>query len=226
MLLFTVLSAHRGFCSTSYFTDLLKKIPFTKNKIIHLPVGPTIEIPKELKTGHVNKILKLVIFGGYHPSKRYDIIFDTLERLFNEKYKFELTIIGTTIEKLTNDIELPKNFSQWAKAIGKQDDNNVVSIFEESDFLISYFSDGMSTRRSSAISALALGLPIISTKTKRTDNILLSNSDLILFDIDNFETSLYTFIKSSPKAPLQSSLYENHLNWTQIVRKFTHNLLV
>ena len=226
MLLFTVISSHRGFCSTSYFTNLLKKIPFTKNKIIHLPVGPTVEIPKELKVRNVNDVLKFTIFGGYHPSKRYDIIFNVLERLFNEKVKFELTIIGTTKEKLTNDIELPKNFSQWANAIGKQDDKNVVSIFEESDFLISYFSDGMSTRRSSAISALALGLPVISSKTERTDSVLLSNSDSILFDVANFETSLYSFIKSSPKAPIRSSLYKNHLNWTQIVRKFTHNLLV
>jgi glycosyltransferase involved in cell wall biosynthesis len=221
MLFISILSSRQAFYSTEKYKKIGQKFSFTKKKHFHLPVGASIDIPTSSfgNTAPTNEESTYVLLGGFHPSKRYDLIFEVFSKV-ESHVSTKLNIVGTTKEELEKQTDLPSNFDEFALCYGKLEDEEVVSIFHRSSYLIAYFSDGMSTRRSSAISALANGLPIISTKTAGTDSIFSDNKSIILFDVEeeNFKTSLTSFINSPEQSAScdASSFYKEHFSWEKV----------
>jgi glycosyltransferase involved in cell wall biosynthesis len=222
MLFITLNSSQIHFFSTNKFLNLSKKFSLFSSKKIHLPVGSSISIgiPKTKKNTQKNQY---IIFGASHPSKKYNLIFDTFEKAFGENINFALIIIGTTIKDLEKEYKLPLNFKRYARVENKLDDSEVIAYFNKSNYLISYFSDGLTTRRSSVISALANDLPVISTLSKETDHILREEDSITLFSCDEeqYKKSLFSFIKNPNVIPYNSAskFYERELSWGHVVEK-------
>lgn len=220
MLFGAINSAKYRFFSTQFNKEQAKKLTLIKGYNSHLPVGSSINIDNNLpKRTNIKKTY--VIFGAYHPSKRYDLILKAFDDCFNDGDTFNLLIIGTTIEDLKKEISLPNLFSQYGQIFDKLEDKEILKIFNRSDFLVSYFSDGLTTRRSSVISALANNLPVISSDSQRTDSIFKNQEPVILLSINesDYIQDLKSFIKE-PKVISENSarlFYEKNLSWNKII---------
>lgn len=94
------------------------------------------------------------------------------------------------------------------------------------DFLLSPFTDGVSTRRGSFMAALQHGIPVATTQTGWTDKILTSSGlPSLLFsqartatefgaDVGNWQECLHT-MDSSAGVKI-SAFYEQHFSWPRI----------
>ena len=222
MLFFSILSAKQAFYSTRHNLKIGKRFSIVKKGHFHLPVGASIDIDKQNIIETHNNKNTYTLFGGFHPSKRYDLIIDTFSRfkMSHPNCLLELNLIGLTKDELSQQTTLPKNFDTFAKCHGKLTDQEVQIIFKASHYLIAYFSDGMSTRRSSAISALASGLPIITTKSLRTEKLFFNQSSVVLFDTNEaqFQKALSAFLLKPNNQTENNALnfYQENFSWEKI----------
>lgn len=221
MLFFSVLSARSAFYSTQNNLKTAKRLSFSKAKHFHLPVGASININSDIQfTDAQNNTY--ILFGGFHPSKRYDLIFEVFSRIRN--YSPKLIVIGTTKDELQKQTPLPLNFDSFASCLGKISDEAVVEVFKTSTSLIAYFSDGLSTRRSSAISALACGLPIITTRSSETEDIFFNHDCIHLLSTKEasfqaqLESLIPTLSASSRLSHDARSFYAENFSWSSIAK--------
>jgi glycosyltransferase involved in cell wall biosynthesis len=226
MLTFSLFSSHIAFFSTKRFLNEAKYFTLNHKKLIHLPVGNNLYIQNDSCELPVldNNLTKIVLFGSAHPSKNYSLIFKTLSSSYKKNPNFKLIVIGSTKESLKNEIDLPDNFDSFTEIFSNLEDEKVVSIFKQADLLLSYFIDGLTTRRSSVISALAHGLPIISTKSHYTEDIFIGQKAIQLFstDEDSYADSLNKFLSNnSIKADNEirrdaKKFYDQYFDWSRI----------
>lgn len=182
-LLLLSLASSSVLTTTENFVRVLKKIPFNKNKVEQLVVGPNITREKEFKELSYEKI-NLVIFGSLHPSREPAMVYSSLLNFF-KKYpdsKIHVQVIGVTSNDILNLIKSEENLN-WKNFTfhGKLSEIEVAKTFTSCHFSINFFIDGISSRRGSAIAALNLGLPIITNFTNRSDDLFL-NQDCVLIN--------------------------------------------
>lgn len=225
MLFISINTSHQVFCSTEYFTQVAKNFLFVHSNISRLPIPSNIEEKNEL-VHTPREQNSYIIFGSPHPSKKYSEVLSCFEQAYNSGLNFQLTLIGPTLEKLMSQVSLPPNFQKFCKLIPNASEELVRKEFSKSQYLVAYFEDGVSARRSSVITALAMGLNIITNKTGKSDSILINKPfiHLLRTHISDFQDELIDFI-SEKREPIESThvinFYNNECAWSLVLKQLS-----
>ena len=200
MLIILVKTASYTFASTYYMAQRIKKImPFKIKNIYPMPVSSNIEYQPQNQSAIRQKKKDLGLegywvigcFGGFHPSKNYRLLFKILNHFIRDHphQKIKILFIGASKEEIISHCPDCPYFHSFLVASGYLNDDEVSTYLSCMDIFAGYFNDGLSTRRSSVMAALAHGIPIISTKTFRTDLVFLNQPFLHLLPATKKEFS-------------------------------------
>lgn len=231
MLTFSLASAHFSFFSTERFKREAKYFNLFQSKKRHLPVGDNLTKLPEASAPIVfqpnQEQVQFVIFGSSHPSKNFNLLFHCLESLSLTDLNFRLHLIGPSFDEIKMETMHSPNIKSYTTCYPKLADTDVVKIFEQSDILLAYFVDGITTRRSSAIGALAYGLKVISTLSGDTESIFHHQDSITLLSCEEeeFKKSFlsldFNHLKKTVKKDEVKAFYEKHFSWDQISEKMS-----
>ncbi len=230
MLTIMLISSDRQYFSCQYFLESSKKFTVNKKNFVHLPVGSNIELnctnEKQISDVVIQKEkINLCIFGSHHESKRHDLILKSIFNSLSSEH-YHLHIIGPTKQELESYSPISFSDKPNCHFYSHLSDSSVRNILENSDLSIGYFSDGLSTRRGSLIAALQCGCPIFSTKTFKTDDMLLTEPFITLSSCEEerfcitLEKNLKALKKNNQKEKIKR-FYEQKFSW----RKQTKTIL-
>ena len=224
-LLLAVFS-NRCFFTTSFFKDYTSRMLCGMKKSLYcLPVSSNINLKSEQIDFSQNEVV-VSLFGSLHPSRRTHQLLELLAKNKNIK---KIIYVGLTLDEIAAQKQLSLSSEELNKidARGFLSDEELSNIYL-SDVVaqISYFTDGVSTRRGSVMTAIQHGTPVVSTKSKRTDKILENIPGVYLFstDIVEFEKKITDLFSQddilsklkSHKACLRS-FYKAQLDWNVVV---------
>ncbi len=175
------------FVSIEGYRKRLKRLFFWK-KIENLFIASTIERDQQA-TRKVNngKAVVLATVGGFHPTKRLDEMVRLMIRLnTEEKIPVELRMIGVSKIVLCQQLaqEDHKYIDDFLIPMGHLQEREVSQTIFDVDFVLAYFTDGMTARRSSAIVALQHGVPLISSFSSYTELHFKDVDGIYLYDLD------------------------------------------
>jgi glycosyltransferase involved in cell wall biosynthesis len=222
------------FCSTPYSVDVVRRRLWPFRRETHLlPVGSSLEresVPAN-DTRPVDGVLRFAIFGSLHAGKNAAVVFEAVrEASRTSPWKLELTIIGPTRE------ELHAEFPEWtgwldgaARVAGPLSADDAADCLASQDFFVAYFSDGVSTRRTTLMAAFCEGLPVVTTWGVMSDETFRNRSFLKLLPNDGsaFVRELVDLLTSSER-PFEGvsrndvrSFYRERFSWSSIIRRYT-----
>ncbi len=227
MLWGVIKSAHRIFTTTEYFQNLLQRYGAEV-----LVVGANIEapIPTREQVLHFKKKYNfedkkvISLFGFLHPCKRYDLIFEAISKL-EQLNNYKLLFIGRTQEDLSELLLQYPKVKEIIVPLGVMDDCDVVLALKATDLFVSYFCDGMSSRRGSVMGALKYHVPTVSTTSERTEDIFTECSYLKLLPVDEkvfvsqLQIELDKVLVNQDKP--MSDFYKVNFSWKQIIEKYS-----
>lgn len=216
--------------------ELRRWIP--EKPVFSLPVGSNVPMVPESTDG-LGKLRKdlcidpealvLGAFGSYHYGRMPERIIRTLETLSNRKVKVHLLFIGSGGEQLRKIC--PAHLHTVLTTTGALGCEAVSQHLQLVDLLISPFLDGISTRRSSAMSCLAHGLPLLTTSGRLSDALWLEAFGNSLIPVENeaayFDAAHQLCLNEEKRAALAQTshtLYQNQFTWQQIAQRFLNAL--
>lgn len=155
------------FVSSERWTGQVRRAGW-RGPVVHLPVGANID-PPSLPRDAVRARLGLEgtvlgAFGSAHPSRLMDWIVRAAEGIAGATLLY-IGKDGAEIRRLAGPS------LRW-RDLGTLDAAEAGNALAACDLVLAPFSDGLSTRRGSALAALQSGVPVVSTETEWTDSCL------------------------------------------------------
>jgi glycosyltransferase involved in cell wall biosynthesis len=164
-------------------------------------------------------------FGSYHVGRMPERVVRTLEVLHERNIKVHLLFIGSGGEHLRKIC--PDHLHPMLTTTGALGCEAVSHHLQLVDVLISPFLDGISTRRSSAISCLAHGLPLLTTSGRLSDALWLEAFGDYLIPVENedayFASAQQLCLHAENQANLAQKskfLYQSQFTWERIAGRF------
>jgi glycosyltransferase involved in cell wall biosynthesis len=233
MVLGVALASKEIFCSTSRNVSEVRRMLGPLSPPIHvLPVGSSLE-REDARTPlerPADERLKLGIFGSLHQSKNTELVLETIREACRESpWKLELTIVGPTLEELCKAMpELASWLESEVHVAGPLEADEAADCLAAQDFLVAYFQDGVSTRRTTLMAALCEGVPVVTTWREVSDVVFRDRPFVKLLSSDEraFRAEFVAFMRSRerPFAGVSReevrSFYREHFSWGSIVRRF------
>lgn len=219
---------------------LSRLFPWLRGRLYVVPVGAGLQLDQEAPDERMGVRTQLGIrpeeivvgsFGSLHTDKRYEVLFRVARRLLDRGHPLRLVLIGAYdkihpyyrhLEKEIAELNLepyiiwtgfgtPLEVSRWLK---------MVDIYAMTDLR------GASGRKSSLITALAHGLPVVSTRGSDTTEEFSGNGDIVLVDLDDVEHFVH-HIERLIRNPHERTelgrrgyqLYESHFSWDTIAQR-------
>ena len=228
------LAARDIFCSTERNASEVRRLLGPLSRSIHvLPVGSSLErdpAPAPLERPRDER-LKLAIFGSLHQSKNTELVLETIREASRESpWKLELTIVGPTLPELCQAMpELASWLEKDVHVAGQLEADEAADCLAAQDFLVAYFQDGVSTRRTTLMAALCEGVPVVTTWRDFSDPVFRDRPFVTLLSCDEaaFRDEFVALMRSRerPFARVSRdevrSFYREHFSWSAIVRRFT-----
>jgi glycosyltransferase involved in cell wall biosynthesis len=228
------LSASHTFCSTALFVELVRRNarPF-RRRVSWLPVGSNLEredAPPVPLPPRSDDELHVALFGSAHASKRMSMVLRAIREAARESpRRIRLTVMGVTLDELSREVpDLLDWLANDVDVTGPLEAGDAANRLATQDFLVSYFSDGVSGRRGSLLAALCEGLPVVTTWTEQSDDVFRDRAFVKLFSADEavFREELYAFLRSTerPFAGVSREdvrqFYRRHFSWAAIVERY------
>lgn len=191
-----------------------------KNAILDIPSDwiPSYSAFTELKQAiskHVSDKIEFSMIGNDHPTKNTKMVLECLCWLSGKYHNIHLNLIGPSSEEFEAKGLLPKDYRTFITFFPKCDDKQVEKILTSSHYLLAYFTDGISTRRSSVTAALSQGLPVISTSGPYTEEFFKNREGILLFDLD----------ENGFSRQLENLITEKYVDKGQEILDFYHTYL-
>lgn len=221
MLIPMVWFSHCRFFSTQRYFQKAKNFSLD-NRFYFLPVGsniPRSSAERSIRTG--DEAVSLCFFAGVHPSKNFSFVFEGLKKSHKN---FHLHFFGVTEssfkESYGNDYE-----SFDYTFYGTLSDEQISSLLRRMDYLVAYFTDGISSRRGSVLAALNNGVPVISTRSLFTEELFNDFPGVVLFSLgDDFSRELCSYFDQFHGNVFDSSQitdgFDQTFSWKVISEKF------
>jgi len=175
-----------------------------------------------------NEVL-LGSFGLMHSDKRYEFLFQVLRILIDKGYSVKLLLIGDYSEEhpyyrmlqaTVQTLGLSKHILWTGKCALQEISLNLSSL----DIYVMTDIRGASARKSSLMSALAHGLPIVSSRGKDTtpdfvDNMILLDKDDTYGFVRHIERLIRAPEKRRSLGYSAGKLFEQRYSWEEIARQ-------
>lgn len=203
----------------------------TGREAVHLPVGSNItrsrltrEEARE-RLGIGGRALVLGVFGSAHPSRLLHWICGAAKRAASGASETVLVYIGADGGALRPLLGPEIRFLDCGLLPGEVVGDSLMA----TDLLLAPFVDGLSTRRGSVIAAFQHGIPVVSTSSGWTDDMLLGQEERLVFlspvkkGADAFASlasavSRQISLPDSRQAKLED-FYREHFGWPSIARR-------
>lgn len=187
--------------------EFARRFPEQNFRTLHLgSMFPPPDISREemrSKLGIDADTLVLGLFGRAEPSRKLSLIRPALSRLQASGQKFLVLHMGRdegrTLQSLAG---FP------VRSMGPVSHHDVTRHAMAMDIYLAPYEDGVSTRRTSMMMALSLGLPVIGTKGSATPKLLL-NADghaILLVELSEPEQMAESVLKLAQDRGLRSAL--------------------
>jgi glycosyltransferase involved in cell wall biosynthesis len=163
-------------CSEGLKQRALKFLPSVKIDVI--PNGVELEKFFPAKNKQPTEELGLVTTGRLSPTKRIDVLIDTVEILRNKGYKVRFVVVGAgVLEQQLKQMISQKKLDSCIEMTGRVEREKMPDLYRDSDIYISAsMTEGMSN---SMLEALASGLPIVTTRCEGLDELINNNGVII-----------------------------------------------
>lgn len=199
---------------------------FPGTPIVHLPVGsnmPRVAITREearARLGIAEDTLILGLFGTAHSSRLLNLIRAAVQAVYDENPNVLALYIGPHRAAVCEALQgLP------VRAEGPFDADEVSRRFAAMDIYLVPITGGVSTRRTSLMTALQHGIPTVSTFGVQTDQMLLSENEksFLLTDVDAPDAFTGAVLRLAKDRALQQKLgqqgeqlYNQEFAWEKI----------
>jgi glycosyltransferase involved in cell wall biosynthesis len=221
--------------------------PWKRNRLHVIPIGPNIiperAVPNTAKNlrpqradlkhglGVPEDAILLGSFGMLHIDKRYDLLLKCLRGLIDRGHHIRLLLIGPYseehpyfiyVKKCIDDLDLAA-YIVWT---GSGTPHEVSGWFSLLDIYVMTDIRGASDRKSSMLSALSHGLPVVSNRGSDTTESFVNNENIVLLP-ENAEDEFVAAIEKLILAPqlrhdigVQArSLYQRSYAWDVIANR-------
>ena len=235
MVFGTTVAASRTFCATTLFVALVERNarPF-KRSIEYLAVGSNLE--REHESPHAEDPrrspdeLRVGLFGSAHPSKKLPMVLRALHAAARAgPRRLKLVVIGVSRDAVC---AAAPDLADWIESevnvAGALEANEAADRLGTLDFLVSYFSDGVSSRRGSLLAALCEGVPVVTTWAEWSDEVFRERAFVKLLHCDEgaFAAELCDFLASAER-PFSGvtreavrEFYRQNFSWRAIVDRY------
>lgn len=212
--------------TTEEFGELIKRMTNNANLTI-LPAYSNITRVVEKESETTSSKRKIAFIGGLHPSKCIPEIIERLIKNISINERYEIHLFGVAK-------------SQWQSSNtqniifhGHLEDIEFSQKLQQMDLVLAYFSDGLSTRRGSVMTALQHGIPVISSEPRLSHLYNFKCEGITLFsrELPQFLSSLEGYLL---KKDLYSSeefkegianYYQENFSAPHIIKRFKKDVL-
>lgn len=205
---------------------LLSKIGFRKKEFWVIGLAPNIfnkgKIPKKIPA----KIKKIATFGLFYPGRKMEEVINIFERLDSE---LEFYIVGSCdivhisyFDKIKAMVDNVCRYKK-IKLVLNKDEEFLENFFKEMDIFVLLYADGVSFKRTSLISPMSFGIPVVSNYGKATPVELIDEENIMIGKDNNEIVEKIKKLINSPD--LYSKISENSYNlskkfsWSEISAK-------
>ncbi len=203
--------------------EFLKKFFFVQpEKISIIPVFSS--IPSQSIDASVTfSKRKILFFGNFYPGRMVVEIIDEFKRL--KLHGFSLIICGSPNSRHLDYYEKMKSLSSLSDNIfffENQSDGQVASLLGECFCSFGLYPQGISSKRSSALAMLAVGLPLITNLGSETDSLLVDSDSLCVFtSLDECLSKLLESEYYFQKSKLGIDLYRRNFSNEKIIERYS-----
>lgn len=196
--------------------------------VVHLPVGSNVDAPTVRREEARERLgvsgTVLGVFGSAHPSRMMDWIACAAGKLGNATLVY-IGKDGATLRRLLDSaVRCVDLGTLAASAVG--------NALAACDLVLAPFSDGLSTRRGSALAALQCGVPLASTRTVWTDSCLCGQASVFLSEVASGREAYARMVAEAAAAVAKEEslrhgariLYEANFSWPVIARSLVAHL--
>jgi glycosyltransferase involved in cell wall biosynthesis len=192
------------------------------------PVGISPEERRHLreKWGLPGSGVVLVMLNPLGTGKQFDLVSRVWKRLASRHEKVGLLIVGVGREEALCRFPAAPDGDRTAYT-GFVPDEVASRLLGCADVGLAPYVDGLSTRRSSTISMMAHGLPIVSTRAELTDPGVFDDFPIPLVSPEDemgFERTLEELIRSPEKraeaAEQTRRFFQHHFAWEVLEKQF------
>ncbi len=196
--------------------------------VVHLPVGSNVDAPTVRHEAARERLgvsgTVLGVFGSAHPSRMMDWIACAAGRLANATLVYVGKDGATLRDLLDPAVRFVDLGTLAAPAVG--------NVLVACDLVLAPFSDGLSTRRGSALAALQSGVPVASTRTVWTDSCLCGWTSVFLSDVASGREAYARMVGEAATAVAKEKslrtearrFYEEKFSWPVIARSLVAHL--
>ena len=217
--------------SITPWRDLLRsRLPWKRDDIDYVPVGsniPLVRVPSRTafraKAGIPDDAVVLAMFSLHGAAKAFSYVESAWRTVTSraDGRRFHLVLVGASAEEAAR--LLPEAAAHPRCIVtGPLPAADVSAWLQSIDVLLAPFSDGMTTRRTTVMAAMAHGVPVVTTRGRLTDPDLFDRSPLLLADLDAdvFAGSVVALIDDPARRTALGgatrAFYERHFSWADI----------
>lgn len=177
MAFLLVHSARKVFVSTESGAEAVRKLSLTRNKVEHLPVFSNIDSASDSsmrirRCDFVSEGETLVGHFGRYNSQTEGLVLPTVAALLRRSKSVHVLFAGECAEQYnTTLIEAHPELKHRIHSAGVCTPGDVSSVFAACDFMFQPYPDGITTRRSTAMAALANGCFFVSNKGAASEEL-------------------------------------------------------
>jgi glycosyltransferase involved in cell wall biosynthesis len=219
--------------SITAWTSLLQRwIPWRRQQIHWAPVSTNILLTNKLTANErqarrqtlgiksTDKILML--FSPFGSGKGYDLIAALWNAAVQQSDNVFLVIIGATANEASTvlvDLQKPTNL----RFLGYLPPDEVSAWLQTGDLFLAPFIDGLSTRRTSALAAMAHGLPVLTTNGPLYDHTVFADSPVVVTDASTFVTNGLELLANTEelisRGQATADFFNATLSWAQVLNQ-------
>jgi glycosyltransferase involved in cell wall biosynthesis len=179
-------------------------------RLIYLPVpsnlpvsvdGAAVVRARTRLLGHSGHRWLLGHFGAFSPNLM-GYLSDLIRRVLNDEPDAKVALIGQGSSEFAT--RLP-NYDKRVVATGSLSRQEAAAHIAACDVLMQPFPDGVTTRRSSLMAGLALGVPIVSNEGANTEEFWRETRAIELVPIDHFSTRVADLLRDRARRAALSS---------------------
>jgi glycosyltransferase involved in cell wall biosynthesis len=223
----------------NYQEAIGKYLPFKKKRMEFIPVGANILPQKEISPDKITDTrtslglkdsdIILCYFGIIRPGKGIGLLLEALNEVTAKNTNIKMFLIGRYYDSYYNDhvTKAVHNLNLQNKAMftGPCDDKLISRYLGISDICILPFAEGVSTKRTTFMTAVQHKLPIITTRSETLPQGLVDYENVLLFKYGDRRALVNKIFELIENRKLRSKLSKNTerlsemFSWENIARK-------
>lgn len=209
------------FCSIEVWSGLLRRM-WPPTPVHHLPVASNFpdmrrhRAEQRAAMGLSEDAVVLACFGMSHPGRLQEHIVKASEAVAGGRHDVALLNLGVAPNGAT-----PLAGSIDVHAPGYLDHESTARLLSAADIFLAPYADGVSTRRTTVMSALQHGLPVVGTRGHLTDDVLAEARHAIELVPVGSPGAFAKVVRELAEDPARRralghagrTLYETHFDW-------------